>query len=240
MGTRRDAPYIWVTWMTGLMAGDKHCVWAAWFRAHYKYTKRDDPDGANTLSQWRAEHADLVQSRAEELRAQGFTVTTEQENKFVIRGKVATVGGVADIVATRQVEPMDEINQNVTALVEDCKTGQQKESDYWQVVLYLLFLPKAFKALKEHRLAGAVIYPTGTVDQRRLNELNGVREIWKRPVLAGDAEIAKDLVVKWIQRVGGDEEPVRTPSWAECRYCDIADCPDRAEEPVAETTTEEF
>ena len=107
-----------------------------------------------------------------------------------------------------------------------------------EVVLYLLFLPKALKALKGHRLAGAVIYPA---DPPLVNEVTGRREgVRKREVSFADAEVAKDLVVKWIQRVGADEEPVRTPSWAECRYCDIADCPDRAEEPVAETTTEEF
>jgi len=231
--TRREHPYIFCTWLTGLMAGDKHCVWAAWFRAHYKYEKRIDPN-ENTLSQWRAEHADLVQTRADELRHDGWAVQVEQQNKFAVRGRVATIGGVADIVATRPIEPMDDINDNATGRVEDCKTGVPKDSDYWQVILYLLLLPKVFPSLRARRLEGAVVYPVGTPDRAM------GRERGNRQVSEVDAATAKDVAVGWIKRVGGDDEPDKSPSWSECRYCDIAECLARAEEPTADAATEDF
>jgi len=35
MTVSRDSSYIWVTWITGLLAADKQCEWSAWFRAHF-------------------------------------------------------------------------------------------------------------------------------------------------------------------------------------------------------------
>ena len=32
----REHPYIWTTWLAKLLAGDAHCQWAGWFRAHYQ------------------------------------------------------------------------------------------------------------------------------------------------------------------------------------------------------------
>ena len=33
---RKHGPYIWVTWLTRLLAGENSCEWAAWFRAQHE------------------------------------------------------------------------------------------------------------------------------------------------------------------------------------------------------------
>ena len=35
----RSNPFIWVSWLSKLMAGEKQCEWASWFRAHYIWDK---------------------------------------------------------------------------------------------------------------------------------------------------------------------------------------------------------
>lgn len=205
MAEKRWSPYVHVTWIRGLIAGDQHCAWSSWFKSHFQYIKRVGPDGdANRLAQWKAEHAQMVQERAEAWRAGGWTVTVEDQNKFTVKGQSATVGGVADIVAIRE----DEIR------VEDCKTGKRRDSDYFQVVLYVLLLPLVDERFTQgERVSGIVSYKDGT----------------QREVLADDAARARPVVFGWIMATGSDVEPSRVPSAHECRYCDVAECPDRIE-----------
>lgn len=44
MTVPRDGAYIWVTWITGLLAADKQCEWSAWFRTHFKDFDRPPSD----------------------------------------------------------------------------------------------------------------------------------------------------------------------------------------------------
>lgn len=211
MAKSRGKPYVWVTWMTRFIAGDAQCYWALWFRAHYTYEKRPD-ERAGNLSQWKANHADMVRARAAELREQGWTVFLEAQNKFTLRGKTALLGGAADIVA---IKGMD-------ALVVDCKTGQQRDSDYYQVLTYQLALPLCLPALKGKRLAGEVQYPNGRLAIAP-EELN--------------PETRKRLLDA-IAKASATTAPARTPSPRECAWCDIGkeDCPARIEEEVAVET----
>lgn len=36
MANLRDKPFIYVTWLSGLLFGSKQCKWAVWYRAHYR------------------------------------------------------------------------------------------------------------------------------------------------------------------------------------------------------------
>src|SRR2546426_12613973 len=56
----REGPYIWVTWLSKLLAGEAHCEWALWFKAHHKYDKRLDE--SFDLASWAARHAELVRT----------------------------------------------------------------------------------------------------------------------------------------------------------------------------------
>jgi hypothetical protein len=61
---RRDRPFTWVTWITGLLSGDRHCGFSAWVRTHYQTTKRGEGDDREArLRQWAGEHADMVMQR---------------------------------------------------------------------------------------------------------------------------------------------------------------------------------
>jgi hypothetical protein len=204
MTVPRDGSYIWVTWITGLLAADKHCEWAAWFRAHFQGFDKVPSDF--DLAAWKAAHGEMVRTRAGELRGQGYTVFVEDQNKFSLKGNAATLGGVADLLAVREGE----------GLVIDCKSGQRRDSDAFQVLTYMLVLPLTHPSCKGMSLAGEVQYRDGRL-----------------PIAAAKLDDQmKNLIRATIERVGGDVPLPRVPSASECRFCDItaADCPERIEE----------
>lgn len=244
MGDKRrwGLPYIWATWIAGLLSGDKHCAWAAWYKAHFRYLKREDPD-ANRLTVWKADHAAMVRARVSELQSEGWHVTVEEQNKFTVEGQVATVGGVADIVAYRDFPPAEELVARGIALhgvpaaedlggpvvrIEDAKTGKRRDSDFWQVATYMYLMPKVTPAMRDRAIHGLILYRDG--EQRRLE--------------SGTGQQLGPTIAQFIREIAGDLEPERTPSASECRYCDIAVCPDRVEQDLtsapATYDTEDF
>lgn len=196
----RRKVYIWPTWISGLLAGDKHCQWAAWVRAHYYYEKREETERENTLSQWKAEHGRLVLQHSERLQAEGWTVRLEEQNKFNYHGKAATVGGCPDIVATKEGR----------ARIDDGKTGKPRDSDFWQVALYGMLLPRVDESITELVVSGNVIYKDRV-----------------RPITPAQIVEAQSIIVEQIQRTAAPAPPPRTPSVSECAFCDVGNCPDR-------------
>lgn len=212
-GTKRDGSYIWPTWITPLLSGESHCEWRAWFKAHYKdYPKREDDD-PNRLSQWKAEHAEFVGSRAQQLREAGYVVSVENQNKFNVKGATATVGGVMDIVARKPG----------AVLIEDCKGGKKREEHFWQVVIYMVLGRMADIVKPDEVVTGSVVY----------------RDL-VRPITQEQANTGAALVAARIRTTGGAAEPARTPSFSECRFCDIAGCPDRMATTPNQGRTEDF
>lgn len=199
---RFGGPYIWVTWITGLLATDDQCHWAPWFKAHFKFNKVERSDSA--LTKWKAEHGEMVNDVVRELTADGWQVFLEAQNKFTLHGKAATVGGVADIVAVRGTE----------VRVVDCKSGKPRDKDFWQVCLYLMILPLTHDACKAPaRLVGEVRYRD--------------HSLWIQP-----EEFTADIrakIAEQIRETGGALPPRRVPSFRECQFCDISstDCKDR-------------
>lgn len=208
---RTGKPYIWVTWLTGLVAGEKSCQWAAWFRAHHSYDKRPDENESN-LTRWKAEHGEMVRAEADGLRAEGWTVSIEDQNKFTYRGKIALVGGKPDVIATRERTVADDGYQQEIreAYVVDAKSGRERDADAVQVAVYMLLAPHDLADLKDRTTTGAVRY------RQRV-----------RTVTADAARKLQDAIVGQVTIVAGDIAPPRTPSEHECRFCDIADCPER-------------
>lgn len=213
MAIPREHPYIWVTWITGLLAGDRSCLWSAWYRAHFKDYERM-PTGID-LATWTAVHGEMVRTRAEALRAAGHEVYVEDQNKFSLKGRAATLGGKPDLVA---IEAAGEGGKADTrrALVVDCKSGKQRNSDYFQVLTYMLVLPHTHPACRGIPVAGELQYreTSVSIDPGKLTPH------------------VRQLIRATIEQVGGEGEPVRVPSAAECRFCDlcVGDCPDRVEE----------
>lgn len=217
MATRRDEPYIWATWLTKLLSGESQCEWSAWFRAHHK-----DYDRLPTsldVAAWTLEHGELVRARRDQLLAQGYDVTVEDDNAFRRVGKTGiVVSGKPDLVALRDAE----------GVIEDCKTGRPRSSDSAQVLVYMLLYPIGNPRCAGARFTGRVVYRSGALDV---------------PAESLDAAF-RDRFVSLVQRIGGDKPLPKNPAWADCRFCDIgsADCLYRVDQPPesAEAETDLF
>lgn len=214
MSTRRKDPYLWVTWITGLLSGENHCEWQAWLKAHYKDLELRPKEVDLTV--WKAQHGQLVTRRAAELRAQGSTVYLEDQNKFNMQGRTATVGGVPDIVSIF----------GDRALVSDAKTGKPRDKDVMQVLMYMLILPYTHPAVKGLDLDGEVVY------------LDRILPVPAAKLTGSVRKLIQDV----IQRVAADAEAVAVPSQAECRFCDItaANCSKRVEAELQTTKTSDL
>ena len=80
----RENPYIWVTWLAKLLAGESSCEWSAWFRAHYQDWAK--PPSDFNQAQWMLDHTALVNQARESREKLGYTVFTENQNSFRLRG----------------------------------------------------------------------------------------------------------------------------------------------------------
>ena len=200
MDSPRRKSYIWATWLTGLLAETDRCTWRSWYKAHFKYEKRGG-DSDFDLSAWTKQHNKMTAARVEKLQEQGYTVKTEEENAFKLDGATATLSGKPDIVAIK------ELSKEI--LVVDEKSGRPRDSDVWQVLIYMFALPLVWA--KGWRIDGEVEYKTDKV-----------------PVLAEQMSPSiSNKIIAMVKTVGGPEEPERAPSMTECRFCDILACPDR-------------
>jgi hypothetical protein len=203
MAIRRNGkPYIWATWLAKILGGNQ-CVWSVWFKAHYKYDKFEEQ--AADLVKWNRDHTKLMAARRRELEADGWTVFVEDENSFKLEGETAVVAGKMDLVAVKG----DKV------LVVDGTTGRQRESDVWQVLIYLFALPKSRPDLPT-TLEGEVHYRDGDIS------------------LTTD-ELTPDRlrqIVELVKTVGAETPPAKRPSREECKRCNIGvkDCPERVME----------
>ena len=152
-GELKPLPSIWVTWLARLMADETQCQWSVWFRTHYKYEKLSSTFDS---AKWNASHQALLRSRVCGLEAEGYTVHVEGENWFEISGKsnAVKVLGKPDILAIAGQQ----------GFVEDCKTGRKKNSDLYQVLIYLLLLPVSSSRCRGLSLAGRLVYPDGAIE----------------------------------------------------------------------------
>jgi hypothetical protein len=213
MATARGGlPWIWISWLTPILAGEQQCIYAAWFKSHYRYTKVPDP--TFDMAAWTADHTDLVRRRATALIDEGWTVRLENENAFRLKGATAIVAGKSDIVPIR----------DRAVRIIDGKTGQQKGRDWWQVLLYLFAIPRCWPELADHTFEGEICYRTTSVPI-------GGHELTPERIQAIGAA---------VKAVAAASVPTPVPSAAECSRCDLADCTARATALVAEATVEAF
>lgn len=214
MATKRFDVYIWVTWLTSLLAGDASCWHQPWLKSHFKITKLDR--GGFDLAGWKVQHTEMVEKRTAELLEAGWAVTLEDQNFFTLAGRVAKLAGKPDIVAIRGDE----------ALIVDCKSGQRRASDIQQVLVYMFALPLASERFQTLRLAGEVQYPDGSIPIR--------------PEQFTDE--LKARIIAAITKIGSSTVPPTTPSARECAFCDISkvDCPARIERVLDDVAVEVF
>ncbi len=204
---RKGLPYLYASWMAKRLAGETQCEWSLWFQSRYKYDKVQD---GFDLAAWSAEHDALVGSRAKELEAAGYTVTTENANYFQLKGQTAIIAGKEDLIARKPGY----------CIVLDGKTGQQRNSDWHQVLIYAAVLPLIWHS-GSMRISGEVFYKDGKRVQIDPEELTAER---------------KQAIFSLAKQVGSaTDPPKRTPSPNECRFCSIGknDCPERMDDMAA-------
>lgn len=225
----RPAVFVWPSWISTLVAGEKNCDWAMWFKAHYKYDK--NPSDFN-LAKWTIQHTQLIRSRRDALERLGYKVYIEDQNSFKVILEMrlptyqdesetirVTISGKPDIIAIGKEEDarMTDVMHDCR-MVEDCKTGSCKTSDHVQVMIYMLLVPKGISKFKGIRFDGTIVYKLG------------VKNAEIPATAAYDDESLKKAIWDCIKLVVGPEDKCRKiPSRNECGRCDITktDCPER-------------
>ena len=183
------------------MGGEQQCGWSSWFKSHFQYEKRSSDFD---LAAWTVDHNNLVNTRADMYRNQGYVVYLEDQNSFMIEGSNgAILSGKPDLIAVKGNE----------AIIEDAKTGQQRHSDLMQVLCYMVVGVKHIPHCAGKNIIGIVKYRNSDVvfepekvDDTLLGTLKNTMEI-----------------------VASDIAPEKVPSYMECRFCDISsyDCDKR-------------
>ena len=162
-------------------------------------------------------HTALVNEERESRERLGYTVTTENQNFFRLRGSSATIAGKPDLIAEKSHE----------LVVIDVKTGKVSPAHRAQVMIYQYAVPKVLEQFQGRRVSGHVRYPTSHA---------------AAPASAVNREFVANLGAL-IRRLAAETPARRVPNAAECRFCDItaADCPARIDVSyVAEGDTEDF
>ncbi len=200
----RGGPYVWITWLSKLAAGETQCQWAPWFRTHHADYQRAPSDFQ--LASWTAQHTRMVDLLAHEREAAGEGVFKEEQNRFRVRRPSGLViAGKPDLIT---------LGEDGAATVYDAKTGKPRQSDVIQVMLYMMCLPYAYPLYRDKRLQGRVVYKSGDAV----------------PIPAGaiDEEF-RGVVTYYLDLLESESPPSRTPSAVECGFCDLTahDCPDR-------------
>ena len=205
-GERREAPYVTVSSIKGLLIGDQNCEWAPWFRAHFQNYQRT-PSNFDQVT-WKMNHTKLLHELRLEFQADGKTVRLDGQNWVRYQTPIgATLIGRPDLL----VEQTDE---RILTII-DAKTGKPRDSDTAQVMLYMYLWPRAKPVYQNYQIDGLVAYQDHRVE-----------------IPASAINNFGDNLNYWLEIVTSEDEPEPTPSYYECRFCDItkADCPQRIEE----------
>jgi len=209
----RTEPYVWVTWLSRLMAGDVRCQWAPWFKTHYTGYVRAPSDFQ--LAAWTAEHTQLLDELVKERSALGEGIYREVQNEFQARRPSGLIiSGKPDLIT---------IDQGGHCTVYDAKTGKPRQSDIIQVMLYMMFLPYASPLYEGKDLSGCLVYKDGSRSDIPHNSID---------------DAFQKNVTYFLDILESTSPPKRTPHSIECDFCDItnADCPDRKEAEELDST----
>lgn len=183
-------PSVMAKALAGLLAGDKVCHFATWFSSRYWYPRVKD--GSFDFESWEADHSAMVNAEVSRLRAAGWKVEVEGQNKIEVEGRVGIVVGKPDIVA----------RLGNAVKVVDAKTGRRRLSDWWQVLIYIYLLTRHDKESVYH---GEVLYHEErvAVPQAELTDAR-IRQIADK-----------------MREVCASEQCQASPSRMECKMCDI-------------------
>ncbi len=99
-------------------------------------------------------HTALLNQLRAEWEDNGYTVTTEGQNSFALRGSAATLAGKPDVIALRNKE----------AVIIDAKTGKPQPSHSAQVMIYQYAVPKGLERYRGLEFRGQLAYTGHAVE----------------------------------------------------------------------------
>ena len=102
MAKPRDAPYIWVTWLAKVMAGNVTCHWQSWFQTQNKLTE-EQPSDFN-LAGWTINHTKMLTELKENLIKKGYKPFIEHPIKYKIPNSNAVIAGKSDCITGKKVK----------------------------------------------------------------------------------------------------------------------------------------
>lgn len=206
----RPEPYVHVKWLSKLMAGDISCEWAPWFKSRFKDWDKPPDDGG--LVDYNINHTRMLRELKKEREALGEKVLIEGQTKFWFKrpGSALNLNGQPDLVT---------MDDNIVR-VFDCKGGQPRTADLIQVRLYMHCLKECVVPFRDRQFEGMAVYKT---------HRTGV------PWYSVDREFM-DNFHYFLDILDSNEVPAKTPSFMECRFCDIAEsvCPERISSSVSD------
>lgn len=140
---QRDKPYIWITWISGLIAGEKQCKWAAWHRTHFFFRKT--PSDFDSVGH-KIKHTALRDTLLRELEVKDCEILLEQNLK--VDGRRATLSGSIDAMAWKEDK----------GVIFEIKSGRENAADKAQLMIYMWALKMAFKRFAHIKWDGMLIY----------------------------------------------------------------------------------
>ena len=207
MSKRRESPYVWITWVNRLLAGEDYCEWSSWFKANYEGNSyKKEPSNFDT-AKWHMEHTALLLKTRQKFEDDGYEVFIQNQNRIRLQGQTAMLSGIPDLIGL----------SGSTAVVVDVKTGQPSPSHSTQVLIYMYALEKYDSRFSDFSLEGRVVYsdhdvciPAGSVTENFISNLGGL-----------------------MRRLSSDVPAVKVPSEQECAFCPITivDCQERIGSP---------
>ena len=147
MSKRRESPYVWITWVNRLLAGEDYCEWSSWFKANYERNSyKKEPSNFDT-AKWHMEHTALLLKTRQKFEDDGYEVFIQNQNRIRLQGQTAMLSGIPDLIGL----------SGSTAVVVDVKTGQPSPSHSTQVLLYMYALEKDASRFSDFSLEGLVV-----------------------------------------------------------------------------------
>ena len=218
MPQAREHPYIWTTWLAKLLAGDAHCQWAGWFRAHYQELDQ----AALGLRQRQVDdwtHTALLNREKGKQRIAGLHSLRGKPEFLPPPRTVRHPGRKARSHRSQEQRRRDNRRQDRQSQPSPLRPSnglpirrpQSPRPVPW------LWSSRGHVAYTESNLE----IPASRIDTNFVNNMAAL-----------------------IRRLANDTPAVKVPSYDECRFCDItsADCPERVDgRPDADTaTTDDF
>ena len=98
LATHRHFPHVRAEWLPELLAGEHHCEWAAWVKA--RHPDRIAPPSSSDEDA-DPEHAGLLDQQKADWAERGYSVATDSDTAFLLRGRNAVLTGAPDIIVHR-------------------------------------------------------------------------------------------------------------------------------------------